>query len=666
MRPNLMKLNPWYPGQMGVHGSSSTEGIRLVPQGITLYVDPSHVDASDAHDGVDPNHPLVTITNALSKARDGAGDVIVVMPGSYVENIVVDKNYVTITGPIEGGYGRPDIEGVAGVALTVHAQGFVANHVRLAAANGQVGVVQQGNGYKYEDCVFDGDAETCLSLLPDLDDDSYTASEGAIVGSLFRGGLTGIMFTNPGPGVEGGVSPTDVQVLGNRFYNLTTNAIADTYVGGNNTTFLDSLIAGNYFMDVSAAYVYITLNAGANNTGLISGNYIADDDLIAAQIVVPAGIILAGNIWGAVSAIQQEVIDALVFENLDHLLKVAVADIVDPVDMTAEVVDNSVLTNVLTDDGDTSDYDRRYHSLEALAKILQIEMGYQLKSVAGSAMPIAIWYVDANIAASGDGKTAANAFKTIQEAITACSNTVDDWVLVFDYSGGDAATITIDKQFVHLIGNGMKGMPYPRIMPSVAADGITITDAADRVEIANLVIGAGDQTGAGIAFSGAAGSYGCYIHDCVIGRDATAPALLGISIPGGVDAPYLVIENNIFYGAAGAGIAAAGSAIKVDGNMTYGRIVGNKVLDVGRTATPAIWLSGTVTGPTIQDNHVKTDTDTGTGSAITLSANVSEGWLAGNQASDGKDAPANNPFVDGAATNGWGMNWSGIVAVLPA
>lgn len=52
--------------------------------------------------------------------------------------------------------------------------------------------------------------------------------------------------------------------------------------------------------------------------------------------------------------------------NLDHFLKTACADITDPVDMTAEVIDNTILANILTDDGDTSVYDRRIHSLEAL------------------------------------------------------------------------------------------------------------------------------------------------------------------------------------------------------------------------------------------------------------------------------------------------------------
>ena len=302
----------------------------------------------------------------------------------------------------------------------------------------------------------------------------------------------------------------------------------------------------------------------------------------------------------------------------------------------------------------------------SIANIQQLFMGTNLNSIPGSAMPIAIWYVDANISASGDGKTPATAFKTIQEAITACSNSVDDWILVFDYSGG-GATITINKAFVHLIGNANPAMPYPRIKPASAVPGITITSAGDRVEIANLVIGGGDQTVAAISFAGSsAGAYGVYIHDCVLGRDSDAPGLYGVYVPSGDAAPYLRVENNRFIGAGGSGIVAAGSAVRIAGNATRCVIKGNHILDIGKTATPAIWLDGGVTEPTIIDNQIKVDTDTGTGSAITLGASVDDGWVCDNAACDVKTDMSNNPFLDSGSTNGWARNYNGASITQPA
>jgi len=60
----------------------------------------------------------------------------------------------------------------------------------------------------------------------------------------------------------------------------------------------------------------------------------------------------------------------LVEFNLDHLLKAAVADTTAPVDLTTEVTDGSVMSAILTKGSDTSDYDSRIASLEALAGAL--------------------------------------------------------------------------------------------------------------------------------------------------------------------------------------------------------------------------------------------------------------------------------------------------------
>lgn len=282
-------------GILGIAGTSFTPSVKHAEAKV-FYVDASDAAANDDNGGEDLAYPLATIQQAVDNAVSGRGDTIYVMPGSYQENVSITKDYITLCGSLPGGYARPDLEGDAGVALTVHAQGFVCQHVRVAAANGFDGVRQQGNGFIYQDCVFDGDGANDFNLLPDLDDDSYTASEGKIVDCLFRSGDKGLMFTNPGPGIEGGVGPTDVKVIGCDFYSHTTNDIDDTdTLGSNDTTFLNCQITNCRFLTVSAAYVYILLTAGGNNTGLISGCVFADADVINTQVVIPAGIIQAGN-----------------------------------------------------------------------------------------------------------------------------------------------------------------------------------------------------------------------------------------------------------------------------------------------------------------------------------------------------------------------------------
>jgi len=551
-------------------------------------------------------------------------------------------------------------------------------------------------GVKVKDCIFQN---TGTALTKNVVD-TITGSTWSVINSFdvignytFSGG-TGVAVASDDAGAiataVSGINTDTSKIEDAALTGTPTTSSLSTFIATGGTALGTALPASTSLYDVVKALYKTAAGTGVYPTGVTDDSIIAMmlsksatasassyDNTTDSQEAIADAVTLTAKTTELLSAgtndlnatckasINTEADSALSDINADHLAKVACGTITDPIGM-AEITDHSILANVLTDDGDASDYDRRYHSIESLAKILQIQMGYQMRSIAGSAMPIAIWYVDANIAASGDGKTPATAFKTMQEAITACTTTADDWILVYDYSGGDTATITIDKPFVHIIGNGCRGMAYPRIMPTGNFDGITLTAAADRVEIANMVIGGGTQGYSAIAFDSAAGAYGVYIHDCVLGRDANAPALYGISIPAGSDAPYLVVDNNRFYGSDGAGIAAAGSAIRIAGNATHGEITNNFIQDVGRTATPAIWVDGSGVNLRIEGNRIKTDTDTGTGSAITLSANVDDSWIAGNWASDGKDAPAQNPFVDGGSTNGWAENYSGIVAVLPA
>jgi hypothetical protein len=101
----------------------------------------------------------------------------------------------------------------------------------------------------------------------------------------------------------------------------------------------------------------------ANATGWIAGNTLYGDTETA--ILDPGAMMQAGNniaVSAGVEALPFWVID----QDLNHFIETAVADTSDPVDMTAEVPDDTILANILDDGGDTSAYDRRVHSLAAL------------------------------------------------------------------------------------------------------------------------------------------------------------------------------------------------------------------------------------------------------------------------------------------------------------
>lgn len=277
------------------------EAGRSIPNanGQCWFVDDSA--GSDGNAGNDPTQALKTIGQAVTKAGNGTGDSIFVYPGTYAENIVVDKDYLSIIGAVFAGYARPDIVPVTGYPIQVNAQGFSGMRLRTSGTNFDC-VAQHGNGFRYADCVFDGDGSggTAGLRLVGLDaNTSFTASEGVVMGSLFRGCNTGLMFDSAAP--PNGVGSTDNLIFGNRFYsNAEDIATFNTGIGGVYSVQLVNIIK-NYFADKNkAVYIDITTNAdgpAGSQTGLIAGNHFACDAIVAATQVkmVGTGFTFVGN-----------------------------------------------------------------------------------------------------------------------------------------------------------------------------------------------------------------------------------------------------------------------------------------------------------------------------------------------------------------------------------
>ena len=129
----LIRLNPWYPGQMGVEGAWTDTGLRTHSTGTVFYVSPNHPGASDLRDGTDPNDPLVTVQAAINRCESYRGDVIAVMPhGRWAyspgtiyplgisESALLDKHGVHLMGLSSATIGVPWYTPLAGgTALTV-------------------------------------------------------------------------------------------------------------------------------------------------------------------------------------------------------------------------------------------------------------------------------------------------------------------------------------------------------------------------------------------------------------------------------------------------------------------------------------------------------------------------------------------------------------------
>lgn len=283
-------------------------------RGKVLFVDASR-GAAGAEGSLE--RPMLTITEALAKCTSGAGDTVWVFPGTYDEAVTISKDYVRLLG-VRSGYGRPDVAPSTGSSrplLIDNAQGVVVEFIRFVPDGIAVDTAKvEGNGYLIQDCVFDADAaqgatNALLVLQGDADDDSYTASEGRIVGNYFRGSgdvdtagaAIGIDIRHAA--LPSGVGVTDVEIVGNRFIgnlvDLKSTAAAD---GGGAGIYNNFLIHGNWFLSVGAAYVYGDLDqadaSGATtDSALITGNWFADEALVAGQfdIATRANVMFVGN-----------------------------------------------------------------------------------------------------------------------------------------------------------------------------------------------------------------------------------------------------------------------------------------------------------------------------------------------------------------------------------
>jgi polygalacturonase len=248
-----------------------------------------------------------SIQAAVDACTSGTGDTILVFPGTYDENVTIDgKDYITIIGCQIGGYERPDVGSATGSALTItNSQGVVIRHMRFFNEDNSDVVFIDGNGFVFDDCVFDGNGtmtsnKACLALNASDTDNSYTASEGVVSNSLLRGsGALGLRFES-GATPASGVGPTHNVISGCRFISITGADLKSVDGGTATYTFQDNLITGCQFMDFNKA-LYIKLDAKAADRGLISGNFFASDTALDATSIDLSGtsIAFAGNFASA-------------------------------------------------------------------------------------------------------------------------------------------------------------------------------------------------------------------------------------------------------------------------------------------------------------------------------------------------------------------------------
>ena len=286
-------MQPWYPGQMGVDGSDVPLGMRWGTTAITMWVDPDHADAGDAHDGTDPEHPLETIQQAITTltAHQTAlnvslsGSVIVLGGMAYTETVIIPAaapNYCTIVGAGPGMHRPTWASGAAAEdCLTVRSEGWTIQNIEFNCPASAAGVlveehtVNVTNAYKtvIRDCMFDGlwsglygiefvGSPHRISILNNWFMEMNQQDDSAFC----------IMITDTavGPG-----NPYQCSIIGNRFSD------SDNYIGNLASIrgFNVSLFQGNVFETgvLLTPDIYLDLRGGSRGENIVTGNVFCGD-----------------------------------------------------------------------------------------------------------------------------------------------------------------------------------------------------------------------------------------------------------------------------------------------------------------------------------------------------------------------------------------------------
>lgn len=254
----------------GVDPIPFKQASREIPA--VFFVDP--LNGSDGNPGDNIDQPLLSWGKAHTLAPSTGGFTVYGWPtADSLEDVVITKKNATFINAARGA-DRCTIKSAAGIALTVQATGFQAYGMQFrSAAAVKAGAILQQDRSKFIDCDFISDLSIGCRLLPDTATAGSTSSEHQFLGCWFREcGGNGFTFENPAPvaGI-GGEGPTGVLLKDCEFWANTSEDIKDVGAGGTTSgaAFFDCIVEHSKFRDRNKA-VYITLNTGANNRGLLS------------------------------------------------------------------------------------------------------------------------------------------------------------------------------------------------------------------------------------------------------------------------------------------------------------------------------------------------------------------------------------------------------------
>lgn len=270
-----------------VSGESLNTMVDAINQGLLnypgnkWYVSPAGSNRS----GKDWASSYNTIQSAITAAA--AGDMILIAPGDYVEEVTITKSNLLLVGLGPRGSVSVAPNGANDTGITVNdCDSVTLINVGGAGAGTGVGCHVLGDVARFTafECKFEGGA-AALRLESDA---GGAVADTRIIGCELAWSAIGLDIQASG----GGDPVTQTLVQNCLFQNITDDGVL---VGATHTA--DAWIIDNTFAnqeDASEPTQYIDMDT-ANTTGLVSGNVFATTVLAAAKMAIAAGVIWAGN-----------------------------------------------------------------------------------------------------------------------------------------------------------------------------------------------------------------------------------------------------------------------------------------------------------------------------------------------------------------------------------
>jgi len=317
--------------------------------GLIFYVDSN---VSNAGDGTNWDNAVATLDEAMDLCEDYRGDIVYVAQGHAEDWSAVDSADIDVIGVK-----------VIGCGVGTDIPTFTYDN-----ANAEL-VLGAANCYIYN-----------LAFLPSVTGITHAIeveadADGSVIDHCwFMDGETGAddEFTDA---IQYTTASNNVAVVNCRFESYTA-AGANTAIDLTAGVVEDAVVYGNYFngnyaeaavysddIDLRMLVAYNDVTNSASNTFGIA--FTANATGICAYNVVNASTNYEIDEGAMITHGNNSDATDLGSANLDHLMKTAVAN---GDNMETEVVDGTVLSNILTKTGDTSDYARATMSIEYLAE----------------------------------------------------------------------------------------------------------------------------------------------------------------------------------------------------------------------------------------------------------------------------------------------------------